>query len=46
MTITTEIESADKAVPLYILSSLVENKPGVLFRVKIYFVLAILILRV
>jgi len=33
MTITTEIESADKAVPLYILSSLVENKPGVLFRV-------------
>lgn len=33
MTISTEIESADKAVPLYILSSLVENKPGVLFRV-------------
>jgi acetolactate synthase-1/3 small subunit len=33
MTITTEIESTDKAVPLYILSSLVENKPGVLFRV-------------
>ena len=33
MTITTAIESADKAVPLYILSSLVENKPGVLFRV-------------
>ena len=33
MTITTEIESADKAVPLYIISSLVENKPGVLFRV-------------
>jgi acetolactate synthase-1/3 small subunit len=33
MTINTEIESADKAVPLYILSSLVENKPGVLFRV-------------
>jgi acetolactate synthase I/III small subunit len=33
MTIATEIESADKAVPLYILSSLVENKPGVLFRV-------------
>ncbi len=33
MTISSEIESADKAVPLYILSSLVENKPGVLFRV-------------
>jgi len=33
MTISTEIESADKTVPLYILSSLVENKPGVLFRV-------------
>ena len=33
MTISIEIESADKAVPLYILSSLVENKPGVLFRV-------------
>jgi acetolactate synthase I/III small subunit len=33
MTISNEIESADKAVPLYILSSLVENKPGVLFRV-------------
>jgi acetolactate synthase-1/3 small subunit len=33
MTLSTEIESADKTVPLYILSSLVENKPGVLFRV-------------
>ena len=33
MTISSEIESADKAVPLYILSSLVENKPGVSFRV-------------
>jgi acetolactate synthase-1/3 small subunit len=33
MTISNEFESADKAVPLYILSSLVENKPGVLFRV-------------
>ena len=33
MTTSTEIESADKAIPLYILSSLVENKPGVLFRI-------------
>jgi acetolactate synthase I/III small subunit len=33
MTISSEIESADRAVPLYILSSLVENKPGVLFRI-------------
>lgn len=33
MTASTEIESPDKANPLYILSSLVENKPGVLFRI-------------
>jgi acetolactate synthase-1/3 small subunit len=33
MTTSTEIESPDKAIPLYILSSLVENKPGVLFRI-------------
>src|SRR5689334_781720 len=33
MTITTEIESADKAVPLYILYSLDENKPVLIIRV-------------
>lgn len=33
MTKSNEIDSPEKANPLYILSSLVENKPGVLFRI-------------
>lgn len=33
MTTSTDIESLEEAIPLYILSALVENKPGVLFRV-------------
>ena len=33
MTKSNEIDSPEKANPLYILSSLVENKPGVPFRI-------------